>query len=213
MQLARPAVLAFGLVVLALPAVRGQGAVTPEVAWQRLKDGNTRFVRGTPWARETSAERRAELARGQEPFGVVLTCADSRVVPEVIFDQHLADLFVLRLAGNVADPGVIGSAEYAAEALHVPLVAVIGHTKCGAIDATLSGKHIPGELGALISRIHVGNDSSAAVQANALFQARELTRRSPVLKELAQSGRIKIVAGVYELDSGIVRWLDLAGGK
>jgi len=107
---------------------------------------------------DLGASRRQELSKGQKPFAVVLTCADSRLTPEFIFNQGLGDIFVLRVAGNIADPFEIGSIEYAVEHLHVPLVVVLGHEKCGAVEAGLAKNKPPGNLGKLIGEIHVGED-------------------------------------------------------
>jgi carbonic anhydrase len=202
--------------------VRGQEVIpSPAVALERLKDGNKRFAAERPIERNVSALRRAELARGQHPFAVILTCADSRVAPEIIFDQGLGDLFVLRVAGNIADPGEVGSIEYAVEHLHVPLVVVLGHEKCGAVQAAVEGKPIPGDLGWLVRQIYVGDDGpgrssdplAAGIQANALYQASELTHRSHDLADLVKAGRVRVVCGVYSLTSGTIHWLDRSDEK
>src|SRR5262249_888048 len=136
------------LVLLACcPAGAAQGPrLTPEEALKRLKDGNVRHAQDTLLKKDTGPARRVELVKGQEPVPVVLTCAASRVVPEVIFNKGLGDLFVLRVAGNVADraPGILGSAEYAVGKLKVPLIVVLGHENCGAVQAALKGDPLPG---------------------------------------------------------------------
>src|SRR5438105_3479472 len=138
----------FVVVLLAEPMLSGQEPVpTPAAALDRLKDGNGRFAADKPAARKTDAKRRAELAAGQHPFAVVLTCADSRVAPELVFDAGLGELFVLRVAGNIADPAVVGSIEYAVEHLHTPLIVVLGHESCGAVAAALDGAKLPGDPG------------------------------------------------------------------
>src|SRR2546421_4904043 len=129
---------------------------TPAAALKLLKQGNERFTQGKLAARDIGASRRAALAKGQHPFAVVLTCADSRVAPELVFDQGLGDIFVLRVAGNIADRSVIGSIEYAVEHLHTPLIVVLGHESCGAVQAALEGKSLPGDLGWLVQQVHVG---------------------------------------------------------
>lgn len=214
------AIFALVLTLGTVAAMSAQEKVpTPEVALQRLKAGNERFAADRLAKRDIGGQRRAELAKGQHPFAVILTCADSRVAPELIFDQGLGDLFVLRVAGNITDPALIGSIEYGVEHLHAPLVVVLGHTECGAVKAALEGKPLPGDLGTLIKQVHVGKDLpedkpaafDAAIRNNARYHAAELTRRSAVLKELSGSGRVRIVTGVYALDSGKVRWLTTAG--
>jgi carbonic anhydrase len=198
-------------------ALRGQEQTpTPAAALQRLKEGNSRFVDGKSVARKIDANRLKELAEAQHPFAVILTCADSRVTPELVFDQGLGDVFVLRVAGNIADRTEIASIEYAVEHLHVPLVVVIGHEKCGAVAAALDGKPLPGDLGWLIKQIHVGDQLpenkadrlKAGIQANALHAADEMKQKSNVIRELATTKRIQIATGIYSLTSGKVKWLE-----
>jgi carbonic anhydrase len=194
---------------------------SPAAAWQRLKDGNARFASDNPATRDIGAERRARLAKGQQPFAVVLSCADSRVVPELLFDQGLGDLFVVRVAGNIADKGMLGSIEYAVEHLHVPLVVVLGHESCGAVQAAVDGKPFPGNLGWLVRHVYTANNQAggkqgtlaAALRANALHQAAALTKESAGVRELAAQKRVQIVAGVYSLATGKVTWLDLSQAK
>src|SRR5437773_310046 len=138
-----------------------KSALTAEQAWERLKKGNEKFVADKSAAQDLGAERRRELAKGQHPFAIVLTCADSRVAPEYIFNQGLGDIFVLRVAGNIADPFVLGSIEYAVEHLHSPLIVVLGHSKCGAVDAAMGESKPTGNLGKLISEVHIGKDLPA----------------------------------------------------
>lgn len=188
---------------------------TPAAAWQRLKEGNDRFAAGRQAVKDIGSKRRTELAQGQHPFAVVLTCADSRVVPEVLFDQGLGELFVLRLAGNIAEQAVLGSIEYAVDHLHVPLVVVLGHEGCGAVGAAVEGKTFPGKLGWLVKQVYTGDNLpadkqaalAAGIRANALHAAR-LIRQSPELKELVAGKRVQIVAGVYSLTMGKVTWLE-----
>jgi len=124
-------------------------------ALTRLKEGNDRFAADKPARTDVGAKRRARLTQGQQPFAVVLSCADSRVPPEIVFDQGLGDLFVLRVAGNIADTAMIGSAEYAVQSLKTPLIVVLGHEDCGAVQAALNNKPLPGDLGWLIKQVHV----------------------------------------------------------
>ncbi len=191
-------------------------APTADGALKLLKDGNDRFAQDKLAPRNIGADRRAVLAKGQKPFAVVLACADSRVAPELIFDQGLGDLFVLRVAGNLTDPLILGSIEYAVEHLHSPLIVVLGHEKCGAVDAALTKKAFPGNLGTLVKDVHTGKDLPKenaealpiAVKNNVVFQLSQLTARSELLKEEAKSKKIKIVGGVYRLGSGKVEWVE-----
>jgi carbonic anhydrase len=194
-----------------------EGSVpTAEQAWQRLKDGNARSASDNLARRNLGADRRRELTRGQHPFAVVLACADSRVAPELIFDQGLGDVFVVRVAGNVAEPFMIGSVEYAVEHLHVPLVVVLGHARCGAVEAALGDEKPAGNLGRLIGEVHVGKDLPAARDArldmaihnNVRHQAELLSERSRVLRAHVEKKELRIVSGVYNLASGKVEWLD-----
>jgi carbonic anhydrase len=191
-------------------------AVSSEQAWQRLKAGNNRFADGMVEKPDLGAKRLQELAKGQKPFAVVLTCADSRLAPEFIFNQGLGDLFVLRVAGNIADPFVLGSIEFAVEQLHVPLIVVLGHEKCGAVDAALGKDKPPGNLGTLVGQIEVGNDLPAekdaalpaAIKNNARHHSRLLTERSDVIRERVAKKEVRIVSGVYHLATGKVEWLE-----
>jgi carbonic anhydrase len=191
---------------------------TAEDALQRLKQGNARFAADKlDQKKDIGAKRRGDLAKGQRPFAVILACADSRVGPELIFDQGLGDLFVVRVAGNVTDPAILGSIEYAVEHLKAPLIVVVAHEKCGAVDAALSGGELHGNIAKLIKEVQPGKDLpkdkdaalAAGVKNNALEQAARLTQQSTVLKDFASSKRIQIAAGVYSLKNGTVEWLDL----
>lgn len=202
---------------LSVPALRAQEAMpTPAAALQKLKDGNARFVAEKPTAKDLSAKRRAELVKGQHPFAVILTCADSRVAPELVFDQGLGEVFVLRVAGNIADPDMIGSIEYAIEHLKAPLIVVMGHEKCGAVRAALSGEEIPGNLGKLIKQVDVGKDLPkdkdealpAAIKANTLAQTVLLTKNSTIVSDFASSKRVRIVSAIFSIRTGEVTWLD-----
>ena len=195
--------------------------VPPDVALKRLTDGNTRFVVDRGGSREPFYVQRAKLADGQRPFAVVLACADSRVSPELVFNQQLGEIFVVRVAGNVTSPEILGSIEYAVEHLGPTLVVVLGHTKCGAVTAALSGERLEGNLGELIERVDVGANLpqekaaalDAAVDANVVRQCQQLVNESTVLNEFASSNRLRIVGGTYDLKSGKVKWLPNAALK
>lgn len=205
-------------VLLLVPAwVRADDAQpSPAESLKRLKDGNARFVADKPATKPALDKRRAELDKGQHPFAIVLGCADSRVVPEMVFDQGLGELFVIRVAGNVTSDVTIGSIEYAVEHLHVPLVVVLGHEKCGAVKAAVDDADLEGSLRALLRDVHTGRNLptekdaalAAAVRNNALYHATELAKRSAVIKDFERSGRIRIVTGVYSLKTGAVEWIE-----
>jgi carbonic anhydrase len=209
-------VLAGGMYINILCAAEEKKAISGEQAWQLLKDGNARFAADRSEHKDLSQKRRQELVKGQHPIAVVLACADSRVAPEFIFNQGLGDIFVLRVAGNIADPFVLGSAEYAVEHLHTPLVVVLGHEKCGAVVAALDAVMPGGNLRTVINNVYIGKHLpvdpeaalSAAIRNNVLHQAELVTDRSYVLKKAVDEKKLKIVAGVYHLDSGKVEWLD-----
>ncbi len=199
--------------------------VTPDEALKKLMDGNKRFVEGKIAIENCGIERRQELTKGQNPFAIILGCSDSRVPPEHVFDQELGDIFIVRVAGNVADTIEIGSVEYAAEHLHVPLVVVMGHRSCGAVKATVAGGKPEGNIGAIVKKITPAVNSAkkrakegdallnAAIDDNAKLTAKTLTDKSAILKHLVESGKLKIVAGVYDLASGKVEMLDLGEEK
>lgn len=185
-------------------------------ALAELAAGNARYVAD---ARQRSvgvdARRREELVSDQTPFAAVLGCADSRVVPEYVFDQSLGDLFVTRVAGNVAAMATVGSLEFAAAVLEVPVIVVLGHEGCGAVTAALDSDKPQGDLGVLIDQVEVGNTTlgavseqlSAAVEQNAKTQAARLVASSEVIGELCRAEMLRVVAAVYELESGRVRWV------
>lgn len=215
----RSAVAAFCMIALSAFSTHAadQPSLTPEQAWRCLKDGNERFAAGRLEVKDVGPARRKELAAGQHPFAVVLSCADSRAAPEIIFDQGLGEIFVVRVAGNISEPFALGSIDYAVEHLHVPLIVVLGHERCGAVAAALTGSKPAGGLGKLIGEIHVGQCAAAgkdealaaAVRNNARRQAELLTERSDVIREHVKQKTLQVVAGVYLLASGKVRWLDL----
>lgn len=186
-------------------------------ALKLLKAGNERFTSGELANKDLSGAKREELTAGQKPFAVILSCSDSRVPPELLFDQGLGDLFIIRVAGNIVDPENVGSVEYAVEHLHAPLVVVLGHEKCGAVKATVEGGEAPGSIGTLVERIKPAVEEAKAAGAsgdrlvekavnenvdNMLAQLEE----SPILKEGVERGKLKIVGAKYHLGSGQVEW-------
>ncbi|MGB8932168.1 MAG: carbonic anhydrase [Anaeromyxobacteraceae bacterium] len=193
-------------------------APNPDVVLKQLKAGNARFAAGKSTHPDGSAARRRGLTKGQNPKAVILGCSDSRVPPELIFDEGLGDLFVVRVAGNVADPIDIGSVEYAAEHLGTGVVVVLGHHSCGAVKATAeSGGKAEGNIGAIVAEIAPAVEQAKASpgkegllddasHANARRAAAALTARSPVLAKLVEEGKLKIAVAVYDLDSGKVEF-------
>ena len=191
-------------------------AVTPEAALARLTEGNARFVADAITHPAQSAERRREIAAGQHPFAIVLACADSRVPPEILFDQGLGDLFVIRNAGNLLDDHVIGSIEYAVEHLHVTLVVVLGHTKCGAVTAAVAGGEAPGHIKSIVESLgdavsmakkKPGDPVDNAVRIAAKLSAAALAKAEPIVGEAVKSGEVQVVAARYDIASGAVEFL------
>jgi len=197
------------------PAVAEPPAMTAEAAWADLTQGNRRFVAGKPRARSLVLARK-RLAQGQHPKAIVLGCSDSRVSPTLVFDQSLGDLFVVRTAGNVADPVALGSIEYAVEHLHVRLLLVLGHERCGAVTAAASGEKMPTpNLEALVAKIapaitrvkdRATGDQliTLGVEANVDQSAADIVAQSPIVRKAVEAGTLGIVRAVYRLASGEV---------
>ncbi len=184
-------------------------AETPDEALARLRAGNARFVAGQSLAPHRDMARLKEVAAGQKPFAAVLGCADSRVPVEIVFDQGFGDIFVTRIAGNVADPAVIGSLEFGTLVLGAKVLYVLGHSKCGAVDATIKGSEVPGQISTLYQHIRraareAKGDLAGAVRRNVQIQAEILGEASPVLARLIREGQLKVVGGVYDLETGAV---------
>jgi len=204
----------------AAAAPSGPPSVQPEEALSRLMSGNARYVEGFSAHPHGDGPRRVEVAAGQRPFATILTCADSRVPPELIFDQGLGDLFVIRVAGNVVDDAVLASIEYSVIHLGSTLVMALGHERCGAVKATaeaLAGRGSPedadtriGALAALITpavrAVPAGaaDPLDAAVSLNAAHAAAEIFAGSRPLRTRVLAGQLKIVAARYDLDDGRV---------
>ena len=204
------------------PAHGAAPAVSPDASLQRLMAGNARYAAGKAIHPNADLARRATLATGQQPFATVLACADSRVAPELIFDEGLGDIFDVRVAGNVVDDAAMGSIEYAVVHLSCPLVMVLGHESCGAVTATLNAIDGKGsaedretKIGALAALIMPAARSvpagpkrlDAAEIANARGQAVRLRNESPALKSHLAAGKLKIVAARYDLHDGKVTLL------
>lgn len=190
--------------------------VTPEVALTRLTEGNKRFVDGASTHPDQTVEHRVEVAGGQHPFAIVLTCADSRLSPEIIFDQGIGDIFVVRNAGNLLDDHVLGSIEYAVEHLHAPLIVVLGHTKCGAVSAAVAGGEAPGHIKSIVESLSdavsmakkkPGDAVDNAVRISAKLSAAALAKAEPIVGEAVKSGGVKVVAARYDIATGQVEYL------
>jgi carbonic anhydrase len=190
-----------------------QTALSPDAALAQLMDGNARFVAGRLTSfDEDLAILKQHTAEKQEPFAAVLSCADSRVPIELVFDQSIGHVFVTRVAGNICTPEIIASLEFGAGVLGTAVIVVLGHTGCGAVKAAIAAKAVPGQISALYAPIRpaverAGNDLDAAIRANAQIQAGLLRTASPVIAELVAAGKMKVVAGYYDLDSGQVSLL------
>ena len=191
---------------------------SPAAAWQLLAAGNTRFVEGTLRHPHSSPWRRQDLTGGQQPFAAVLSCADSRVSPEIAFDRGLGDLFVVRNAGHVLSPGgsALASLEYAVAELSVQAVLLLGHESCGAVAATVahlrSGGELPGSMPILVERTEGHLDPAApedrAVERHVAGTVRDLLAASEIVAEAVGAGRLVVAGGVYGLHDGIVRLID-----
>ncbi|TCM65188.1 carbonic anhydrase [Acinetobacter calcoaceticus] len=202
--------------------------LTSSEALEQLKQGNLRFVSGDTQHRQMlSHQQRAEMAEDQHPFAIVLGCSDSRVPAEMVFDQGLGDLFVIRVAGNVVAPSQVGSVEFAAERYSCPLVIVLGHSHCGAIQATIDTLTNPdsppsANLMSIVNRVRpsveilmqteLKNDlnklSMHAVRSNVFASVNQLRHGSAVLESLISKGRLKVVGAEYSLESGEVHFYD-----
>ena len=197
---------------LSIASSSGPG-ISAEQALKNLMDGNKRYVDGKARGIMAHGQQvREGLVAGQKPYAVVLCCSDSRVPPELIFDEGLGEIFVVRVAGNLAEKGaVLGSVEYAAEHLGVPLLLVLGHEKCGAVKATVESQgHGEGNIGHIISGIAPalikakGTEAEAVADANLDIVKKNITAGSPVLAKLVSEGRLKIVTAKYHIDHGDV---------
>lgn len=194
-------------------------------ALKQLREGNRRFVAGKPLHRVGLEARRQELADGQEPFAIILGCSDSRVPAEIIFDQGLGDLFVIRVAGNIVQPSQTGSVEFAASQFGTRLVVVLGHSQCGAISATIEQLQSPGgqrsrNLRSIVEFVRPSVEPllsqafdpetilSKGIRANVRASAERLRHASPIIEELEREDGLVIVGAEYSLESGLVEFLE-----
>jgi len=216
-----------GLAPLALPLVAlprlaradGEAGPSPDQALARLQEGNMLFVEAPQLCAADMAQNRTRVAKAQHPYAIVLTCADSRVSPELLFGGvGLGELFVCRNAGNVADTAVLGSIEYAVEHLHAPLIVVLGHERCGAVaaavDVVTKGADLPGFIKPMVAEIvpaveavkgQPGDLVDLAVVENARANAAKILSQSSIVREHVENEQVKIAFGRYDLDSGAIK--------
>lgn len=214
---------AIGLTVASPAAAAEKHPTTPKEALDALMAGNARFVKGKLTAVNAIVERRRDVAGGQKPYAIVLTCADSRVPPEHIFDKGLGDIFVCRVAGNILEPHIIGSIEYSIANFHSLLVMVLGHQSCGAVKDTIklveAGKKAPGSIQSIVETITPvvkanprGNLGDTAylekvIKANARVVAKSLQAHSAIVRNAISQKKLEVVSAEYSLDSGKVQLL------
>lgn len=192
-------------------------ALNPDAALRRLLDGNRRFAQQKAQHPDQSRARLQEVAQDQHPFATLLCCSDSRVPPEILFDEGIGDLFNIRVAGNVVSPEVLGSLEYAVAVLGTPLIMVLGHERCGAVTAAVEAKQLPGHIGSLVKAIKPalgkvkgeGDLIERAVIANVQYQVANLMQ-AELLAEHILKGKLKIFGGYYDLDTGQVSVIEEA---
>ena len=195
-----------------------QPSVGPAEAISKLKEGNSRYTSGNLQHPGQTTERRTELAKTQHPFAAIVSCSDSRVPPEIVFDQGLGDLFIVRVAGNVINDEGLGSIEYTVDHLGTRLILVLGHQRCGAVDAareTIAAKgKAPGHIQSLVTAIKPAVEATAkddletTVKANVKNVVKALRSSTPILKAKVDSGEIQVIGGYYSLDTGAVTFLD-----
>ena len=196
-----------------------QNVLSPDAALNRLMKGNSRYVKGNSHRHDFAHEREA-LSGGQNPFAAVLSCADSRIAPEYCFDTARGDLFVCRVAGNFASDEIVASLEYAVVVLNTPLILVLGHEACGAVDATIKslkdGSTLPGHLPSLVAAIKPavegvqdqdGDVLTKAIRRNVTLNVEKLKTTAPILSAAAGDKKISVVGGVYKLRTGRVELL------
>jgi len=196
-----------------------ENVLSPDAALDRLMKGNARYVEGVSKRHDFNHEREP-LRTGQNPFAGILSCADSRIAPEYCFDTARGDVFVCRVAGNFASDEIIASFEYAVQVLNAPLILVLGHDACGAVDATIKsirdGTALPGHLPSLVAAIspaveavkgEPGDMLDNAIRRNVMLNVKKLLATGPILNTFAESRRLRVVGGIYKLASGKVELL------
>lgn len=197
-------------------------ASTPDQALTLLKAGNDRYVKGMVLHPRQDQMRRSETVKGgQHPFATVVGCSDSRQPLEILFDQGVGDLFVVRVAGNLAGEDELGSIEYGTEHLGTPVLLILGHTNCGAVTATAQGAEAHGSIPALIKQIVPAVDKvrasdpaatgdvlvSKAIRANVILTMANILQKSELVRHLVTQGKLKVVGGIYDLKTGAIDWM------
>ena len=189
---------------------------TPKIILQRLLDGNKRFVSGNTLNPNQGKDRIIELSESQNPVAAIVGCADSRVPPAIVFDQGLGDLFVVRTAGNLIDDLALGSIEYATEYLGVELIVVLGHSKCGAVEAAVQNTNVSGNIKTIINKIKPavkkakdlpGDLTDNAVKENVKLVANKIKTSKPILTKLYKDNKINIESAFYEVETGKVHMI------
>ena len=217
----RPATVIIAILILLSLAnlSTGQNAdekITADSVLAELKTGNKHHVTHRYQHPHETIDRQRQLVSGQHPHAEILSCSDSRVPPEIVFDQGLGDLFIIRVAGNVASDVEIGSLEYGAEHLNIPLLVVLGHESCGAVTAAVQGGSPEGHIAALVDLIKPavektrgmpGDPVGNAVRLNVEMVVKQLRSSTPILSELVAHGKLRIVGAVYSIETGSVTWL------
>jgi carbonic anhydrase len=224
------------VVLLAIMVIAGNAFASAdyEKALESLMKGNERFVAGKPAAKEVGEAARKELVKGQHPIATILTCSDSRVPPEHIFDKGLGEIFVIRTAGNITDKVCLGTIEYGVEHLHTPVLMIMGHTHCGAVKATIEAveskdAHGHGEdagnIGTLVETIKPAvekaqkedpkheNLADKSVEENVKLVYQTILEKSPIVKKLVEEKKLKIVLAIYSMETGKVKLLNECGHK
>jgi carbonic anhydrase len=208
---ARLAVAAFVAAIVVSVRADEPASVSPDLALKRLEEGNQRFVANGTKNAVGQSQRLADLVKAQHPIAVVVCCSDSRVGPEIVLDQGLGDIFVIRTAGHVVDKVELGTIEYAVEHLGPSLILVLGHQNCGAVKTAVSGEEAPAHVHDVVesikpavteSRNQPGDPVDNAVRANVRNVVKQLKDTGPFLKERVKAGKLKIVGGRYDLESG-----------
>lgn len=204
-----------GTVLAAAPS----SGVAPDAALKMLKEGNARFVAGKTIHPRQDQARRTETSGGQHPFATILSCSDSRDPVEVTFDEGIGDLFVVRVAGNVAHTDEIATLEYGSEHLGARLIMVMGHTKCGAVTAVVNGDKLDGSLPELVDHIVPAAERAkasgakgdqliqAAIKENVWQSIKDVMARSEIIREMVKKGQVQIVGGIYDIQTGAVEFL------
>ncbi|HZS48499.1 MAG TPA: carbonic anhydrase [Blastocatellia bacterium] len=206
--------LLFAICFIALP--KDTTNLTADQALQKLLQGNKRYMKGAFLHPDQAPANRIDVAKNQNPFAIILGCSDSRVPPEVIFDQGLGAMSVLRVGGNVLNDPELGSMEFVVQHFNTPLIMVLGHQKCGAITAALSAGALPGHVASFVDPVRPaverikgqpGDPVENGVRANVQFVVDQIKSSGPILSDLVKSGKLKVVGAEYNLETGAVEIL------